>query len=259
MKRTWQNRMTVRFRMRRWGNQVLNVLYPDQRNYCLLCQRPVTARAAKEEATALQSVCLFCLQDAMVLDNGMRLRTIPLQTKTGLAPISVVSCRPYQGIVKTALRQWKSDGQLEWTDLFSGWLVTALAANAKQSPNDDRAAVIVPVPTSPSRFQKRGYDHVGLLAGALSVALGIPLVPWLEKVDYAGEFTQSQTAKTARQRRASLRGTIQIAPQPGVDCAGVVLLVDDIVTTGSTLAACTEVLYEAGARRVTAAVIADVE
>ncbi len=106
---------------------------------------------------------------------------------------------------------------------------------------------IVPVPLYPARQLWRGFNQALILAQALAVNLNLPLLPNLLERRY---WTRQQVKLIARQRRQNinsqtfaLRKTLKLPP-------GNFLLVDDVVTTGSTLMAGASVLKKAGAGKV---------
>ena len=96
---------------------------------------------------------------------------------------------------------------------------------------------------SPKKLQQRGYNQSQLLAKALAKELGLP---WWTLLEQARE-TATQHDLTRAQRADNVRG----AYRARAEAAGQrLLLVDDIVTTGATLRACAQALYEAGAQSV---------
>lgn len=102
------------------------------------------------------------------------------------------------------------------------------------------------VPAVPDRVRSRGYDHSRELAGALARRTGVPAVELLGR-----DRTDSrQTGKDRRHRLAGPRlGAMARSPPT-------VVLVDDVVTTGSTLRAAARVLRASGAQRVLCVVVA---
>lgn len=110
-----------------------------------------------------------------------------------------------------------------------------------------RADALVPVPLAPARRRDRGYDQSALLARAASRTCGVPLRPWLCRA----RPTASQVGLGRAARAANVRGAFAASP-----AAGSVVLVDDVATTGATLAECARALRAAGAREVRAVVLA---
>jgi ComF family protein len=115
----------------------------------------------------------------------------------------------------------------------------------------DGVACAVPVPLHPSRRRRRGFNQ----AADLASHLGVPVVDALERV--RATATQADLPASERQRnvRAAFRAT---RAADGFDGA-IVLLIDDVSTTGATLAACARALKAAGigeVRALTAARVA---
>jgi len=116
-------------------------------------------------------------------------------------------------------------------------------------PIDYRPDLVVEVPLHPTRLRERGYNQAGLLADALAVLLKAPR---LERAIARVRPTPPQSGLSARARRRNLEGAFALV-RPEALHGRKVLIVDDVVTTGSTLAACLEVLHRCGARAAAAA------
>jgi len=101
-------------------------------------------------------------------------------------------------------------------------------------------------PTTTNRRQRRGFDHAELIARATARALGVPCVRLLRRVDDAGP-------QVGRGRAQRLAAPAFVARRTSV---GSVLLVDDVVTTGATLAAASGALRTAGVHTVVPAALA---
>jgi competence protein ComFC len=100
------------------------------------------------------------------------------------------------------------------------------------------AQVVTWPPCSRSDKRSRGFDHAELLARGVAKELGLPARPLLRRV----AATVDQTGLSGELRRRNLVGAFE-APAS----RGVVLLVDDVVTTGATLQACARALRDGGA------------
>jgi len=111
--------------------------------------------------------------------------------------------------------------------------------------------VIVPVPTVSSHVRQRGYDHIDILARLLSVRRGLTVTRQLER---SSAKTQHTLNKAERQVEANnafriSNGVTVIADTP-------LLILDDIITTGSTISSAAQVLYDAGGRKIFIAALA---
>jgi ComF family protein len=140
----------------------------------------------------------------------------------------------YEGPMSRAIKAMK----------FSGWHALARHLGDAMAAVADRPADAVTwVPLSRRRRARRGFDQAELLARAVARRTGLPRMGCLRRV----RDTRAQARLAAADRRSALREAFAVvrAPPPRV------LLVDDVLTTGSTAAACAESLKEAGARSVT--------
>jgi ComF family protein len=105
--------------------------------------------------------------------------------------------------------------------------------------------LITPVPLGLARLAERGYNQSSLLARPLSLAL---MVPYRPQILIRARETRSQVGLTASERRLNVSGAF-LAQTDQVHGRSV-LIVDDVTTSGSTLDACAEALFTAGARYV---------
>jgi len=112
--------------------------------------------------------------------------------------------------------------------------------------------VIVPVPLHPQKLQKRGYNQSAFFAQGLSHTLQKPIA---EQCLIRHRITDSQTTKNRYERYENMESAFRLNDAEAV--AGKhVLLVDDVLTTGATLEACSTALLAGGARQVSAVTIA---
>jgi len=110
---------------------------------------------------------------------------------------------------------------------------------------------IVPVPLHPARERERGFNQAGLLAELLSERTAIPLQKALLRVRY----TTTQTAYDRQERMENLKDAFCLRKNADVRDSRM-LLVDDVLTTGSTLSECARVLKDGGALSIHAATAA---
>jgi competence protein ComFC len=103
----------------------------------------------------------------------------------------------------------------------------------------------------PTRQRERGFNQASLLAELLRPRMSIPCKPMLKRVRY----TTTQTALDRAERMENLHNAFRL--RKNADVRGLhVLLVDDVLTTGSTLSECARILKRSGAISVYAATAA---
>lgn len=108
------------------------------------------------------------------------------------------------------------------------------------------------VPLSAKRHRRRGYDQARLLAEAAAEALGTTAMPLLRKVR---DVSPQSRLRTPEERRANISGCYVVRSADAVRGKRI-LLIDDIITTGSTLSECARMLLTAGAVSVRGAALA---
>lgn len=108
------------------------------------------------------------------------------------------------------------------------------------------------VPVSKKRLRERGYDQAELLCRAVADELGVTPVPLLVK----HRHTRAQSASgSAEKRKANIAGAYMLVPEADIQDHRI-LLIDDIITTGSTVSECARTLGYGGADRVVCATVA---
>jgi ComF family protein len=111
--------------------------------------------------------------------------------------------------------------------------------------------VVVPVPLGRKRMQERGYNQVGLVAMPLAALNGWKYAP---RALARARETRSQVGLSAEERRENVTDAFRASPAQV--SSQVVLLMDDVATTGATLSSCAAALLDAGARQVYALTLA---
>ena len=124
-------------------------------------------------------------------------------------------------------------------------MAAQIAANAPRSMLE---GTLVPVPLHPRRLRRRGYNQAVLIAEALSLRTGLELADCLRRRGSGA----TQVGRDRRERRLGPAGGIDLRTAP----PGRVVLIDDVATTGATLAACAAELRAAGSLEVAALVFA---
>lgn len=145
----------------------------------------------------------------------------------------------YQEPIRQAIHQMKYHRDITLGETFSHNLEKLLHQVRWQFE------MIVPVPLSRQRVRQRGYNQSTFLAFPLALSLNVPMQPSaLERV----RETSAQVGLTATQRRKNVENAFRADRELTV--GRVVLLVDDVMTTGATLEACASALKNAGASTV---------
>lgn len=164
---------------------------------------------------------------------------------------------PYFGSLRAIILQLKFRGR-ERLGKKLGELL-APAWNAVESLGKTADTVLVPVPLHHSRERERGFNQAELLARALSRKLR---KEWGEQGPAVEarclartRATLPQTGLSPAARRENVRGVFALSSTERVR-GRVVVLVDDVMTTGATLSACAAALKRAGALRVVALTLA---
>ena len=153
-----------------------------------------------------------------------------------------------RGIVRDVIHEFKYNRQMHLRHLVARWLRAALDDKRLADHTFD---VTVPVPLHPARQRERGFNQASLIAELLSAQTSIPCRSLLKRIRY----TTTQTALDRSQRMENLHNAFRL--RKNADVRGLrVLLVDDVLTTGSTLSECARVLKRAGATSVRAATAA---
>jgi ComF family protein len=168
----------------------------------------------------------------------------------GKLPIErIVSPWRFGGQLAVAIRRLKLAGHTHVARTLAPLWAPLLAA-AASGEGAENTAMIVPVPTHWRRRFTRGFDHVWLLAlHACRAAELPPPVPALRRVRHA----PPQSTLAAAARRSNLRDAFAVCRPV---CGRSIVLVDDVATTGTTLAECARALTAAGATSVVGVVLA---
>ena len=155
---------------------------------------------------------------------------------------AAVSAYRSRGAVREVIHSFKYGRQIHLRHLVGRWLGEALADPRLAGRRFD---LVVPVPLHPARQRERGFNQAELLAAALQRISGLPVRNVLQRRRY----TTTQTQFDRNERMENLRGAFRLRHGSNVQDLRM-LLVDDVLTTGSTLSECAAVLLEAGALSV---------
>jgi len=127
-----------------------------------------------------------------------------------------------------------------------------LGRQIEREPFAEELEAVVPVPLHWRRKLERGFNQSELLAHQIGKHLRLPVLP---QALARSRFTASQAQLGASERKRNLVDAFRVRRPRRIE-GRTVLLVDDVMTTCSTMAECAKVLRKAGAKRVCAAAVA---
>ena len=151
-------------------------------------------------------------------------------------------------LVRDLIHRFKYSGEFHLRQLLANWLEEAL--------NDPRISkepfdALVPVPLHATRIRERGYDQIAALVEVVAKRSHRPVWSCLRR----SRYTESQTRFSRKERLQNLRNAFEL--RKGTSVLGKrLLLVDDVLTTGSTLDECARILKAHGAKSVRAITVA---
>ncbi len=202
---------------------------------CAHCRAPLAAGAVALCADCLRE--LPWLGDAVCRRCGLPLHGGRACPAAGAAFATAWSPVAYEGTALALVRALKFRGALQ----VAGLLAAQMAANAPPWALGDAVAV-VPAPPVAARARRRGFDPAALLAAGLAHRLDLPVADCLAR--------SGRAARQLGARRSERRAPGRIGVRVSGRVPEAVLLVDDVHTTGATLAACARALSDAGAAEI---------
>ncbi|QAT49649.1 ComF family protein [Caproiciproducens sp. NJN-50] len=201
--------------------------------------------------------CVFC--DKIISPGTKICKTCA----AAIAPVNALRCMnlpgcgqnipcivlyPYESQVRDSIIRFKFYGEKKNADFYAEQLSELVRKRMKPSSFD----LVTAVPISRERKQGRGYNQSELVARKVADQLGLSYEECLEKV-------RDNPEQHLLPRLERLKNVAGVYRADGNRIAGKrILLIDDIVTTGSTLCECAEVLLKTGARTVSCAAVAQV-
>lgn len=152
----------------------------------------------------------------------------------------------YDTNMKKSIADFKYHGRREYSDYYVTEILHKFGEDFNNLPID----VLVPIPIHRSKQIKRGYNQADVLAKDLGKELGIPV---LSNLLIRGKKTLPQKQLNDKERLKNLEKAFTFSKKESEKYSRkikVVMLVDDIYTTGSTIEACTNTLLQSGIEQV---------
>ena len=181
--------------------------------------------------------CESCLDDLQAVPVAIKPRSA--KGINGLCAAGL-----YEAKLKQAIRAFKYNGAVELAPPLADRLVTALE---RRNWSFD---IIVPVPLSAERLEERGYNQADLLGQQVAEQMNIPYrTDELRRIRHTAQQTKLPVRQRVENVKNAFAATAKLARRS-------VLLIDDVVTTGSTLEACADALRTAEVKAVYAIAVA---
>jgi len=184
-------------------------------------------------------VCIGCKAPGLHLCSDC-LASITPQSSAGIPHLEcVISASVYGGWVRDALIEYKNGSRRQVYGLAQV-LHRSLLRCA-----DLGSVTVVPMPSSPTKVASRGFDSIDLLVGEC-----MKLQPRFDALHSRVLYVNRQVADQVGLSAAGRQQNVSRSMAAHYPITGTVLIVDDVVTTGSTMREAARALHVAGARRV---------
>ena len=220
----------------RW-HTALDLLLPPRCVLCGLSSGPICiCGACKEDLPWTGAHCLQCglpLESPIDQTCGSCIQRTPPFTQT-ICPLQ------YQFPVDRLVQSLKFKRQLA-----AGRVLSHLLCEWVVNRDYDRPDMLIPVPLHNLRMFRRGFNQAFELADYAGRALDLPLLTGALR---RHRNTRAQSGLSRKQRRKNVRGAFYWHGSAKPECH--IALVDDVMTTGTTVSECTTVLKKAGVKRV---------
>jgi competence protein ComFC len=213
-----------------WARGILSLVVPP---LCVVCGEKLPPES--------RWLCRGC-EIALALQAHPRVRVLKI---LGRKEMEVRYCFDYTSEISSIIAEMKYGDKPGLAAVLGGYLGVALGDRVGPETG------IVPVPVHASKRRERGYNQSRLLAEHLAQSSGLGLCDILVKT----RATVSQTDLARDRRLSNPSGSIAVRHHGRVGFEEV-LLVDDVVTTGSTLRECARALKIAGAEEISACAVA---
>lgn len=158
------------------------------------------------------------------------------------------SALAYKGSMKRLLFTYKYNPYVsDLTEILSDLFYEGIIQNEMFMGIMSRDCIIVPIPLHRDKLRTRGYNHAALLANGIGKRLGLSV----HDIVIRTRKTKSQFSLKKEEREENLKGAFEVKPETGEAISGkTIFLLDDLVTTGTTLKEAAKVLKNAGAFEV---------
>ena len=207
---------------------IFDLFFPEE---CLNCGQTVQIQG--------KFLCLFCLSELPLTGFSTQSKNQLETSFLGRVPLKAGTSLVYferKGMVQKLIHQLKYEGRSEIGMFLGDWM----ADDMKQSQRFEGIDYVVAVPMHPKKEKNRGYNQVTGFASAIARGINAEFKPdFLRKINNR----KTQTSKNRFERLKTLENDYLVGECSNIDDKHI-LLVDDIITSGATIEACSNQLMK---------------
>lgn len=213
----------------KWISDLADLIFP---RHCIVCDEILSGSE--------KDICLKCLMTLPVIDDmhSQELEKI----FWGIVPVERVASylyyrkgSPYNKLLHQLKYKERPD--------IGTRLAINIATDLKEKGFFEGIDAIIPLPLSKKKLRKRGYNQCDYIAKGISQVTGIPVI---KNSIIRSKANETQTHKTREERWKNVEGIFTLIKQ---DITGKhILLVDDVLTTGATIASCAKTIVSANCK-----------
>ncbi|MDR1682298.1 MAG: ComF family protein [Candidatus Symbiothrix sp.] len=223
-----------------WLRDFLGLFYPQ---ICITCSEALIGREV--------FFCADCLQNLPKTNYHLQADNAAYNQLAGKVPVQKAAAWLYYnkgGKAQQTIAEIKYRGNIA----FGKWIGRSLAQDIQASGFFDEINCLIPIPLHPKKRWQRGFNQTEILAQGISEIIGIP-------IDcshlYRGKANETQTKKSLYERWRNTQNLFQVRNPDDLKNQHI-LLIDDVLTTGSTLEACIRALLQCTGIRVSVLTVA---
>jgi ComF family protein len=239
-------------------DSLLNLLYPES---CLACASPVSRARERGvcggcwnkllQLRVSDPVCPACGIPYAGFADAPREAHLCVTCVLSLPPFSGARAFGYYGsVLRRVIQALKFDGRRDLTVILAPLLASTFLEVWSPADFD----LVVPIPLHPRRERERGYNQATLLAAPFGRTVGLPVNA---RALNRNRNTSPQVGLSDADRAHNVKHAFDCA-RPALVKGRRILLIDDVMTTGSTMASACDALLDEGAKRVSALTLARV-
>lgn len=211
---------------------ILSFVYPP---FCIVCSSRLP------ESNRL--ICESCWNSFPKIDENFDLSDVIKSKITGPVYFSnAFAIWEFSPAIQNIIHQLKYQN----FKILANRIGIFMADRLRKLPLPIEKTLIIPVPLHKTRMRERGYNQSALLCSVIAAETGLP---YNDQILQRIRYTQSQTKLNASERLKNVQNAFKVS-SPNEIAHKIIILVDDVITTGATINECAKELMRAGAEAV---------